>query len=42
MPSELVTEDGDPVDGTTRLKVLLNLLRRRSVVNLYHVGQNGA
>jgi hypothetical protein len=34
--SELVTENGDPVDSPTRLEMALELFRRRSVVDLVH------
>ena len=32
---EFVTEDGDAVDGPTRLKVGLDIFGRRTVINLY-------
>jgi hypothetical protein len=39
MACELVTEDGDTVDGTAGLKVCLDIFGRRAVVNLRKVGQ---
>lgn len=35
MTREFVAEDGDAVDGTTRLKVSLDIFGRRTIINLY-------
>jgi hypothetical protein len=38
MTREFITEDGDAVDGTTRLEVGLDILGRRTIVDLYGAG----
>ena len=40
MTCELVTEDGDTVDGTAGLKVGLNIFGRRAIVNLWKVRES--